>query len=98
MERPVLRKADIRPDAEHPVEGLHGCLLGEHGQALLQLLTAHPVDARFAARSLLYRLGRICSRAGGLVLVLIDEGGKFLGRPRGEGLFEKIQERGYASA
>ena len=30
--------------------------------------------------------------------MLIDEGGKFLGRPRGEGVLEKIQERRYASA
>ena len=30
--------------------------------------------------------------------MLIDEGGKFLGRPQGEGLLEKVQERGYASA
>ena len=45
-----------------------------------------------------FPLGRICSRAGDLAPVLIDEGGKFLGRPRGEGLLEKFQERGYASA
>jgi putative transposase len=37
-------------------------------------------------------------RRTSLALVLIDEGGKFLGRPRGEGLLEKAQERGYASA
>ena len=36
-----------------------GCMdvAGERGQALLHL-TSHPVDARFAARSLLHRLGR----------------------------------------
>jgi hypothetical protein len=46
----------------------------------------------------LYRLARICSKVGGSALALIDEGGKFLGRPRGEGVFEKIQERRDASA
>jgi hypothetical protein len=44
------------------------------------------------------RLPLFSGRTTSLAPVLIDEGGKFLGLPRREGLLEKIQERGYSSA
>ena len=67
--------------------------LHERGQAPLQL-TAYSGDARSAAGSLL--VGAVVRPE--FRLVLIDEGGQFLGLPRGEGLLEKIQERGDARA
>ena len=40
----------------------------------------------------------VVERGSSSTVVLVDEGRKLLGRSRGEGFLEKVEERGYASA